>query len=227
MSLSPRILLTNSSRQRCISKLKDLPAFLLSKSKPTEDASVLVPICIHNGEVCLLYTLRSAKLKNHGREVSFPGGKVNKNENFVDAALRETEEEIGIPRNSVDIWTTMQQVQGTNMNMAVTPVVGEIRDFELKKLQKNPDEVEEIFLTPMKTFCDTKNQAYWEYSGHTLPIFLHKQHKIWGITGIITNMFLDSFLPEDVFKRDFMRQKYDMNEFEIGRQNITSYTTIK
>lgn len=61
----------------------------------------------------------------------------------------------------------------------------------------------------------------------TLPIFLHKQHKIWGITGIITNMFLDSFLPEDVFERDFMRQKYEMNEFEIGRQNITSHTTIK
>lgn len=211
MALSPQMLLANVARQRCISKFKELPAFVNEDEKATKTAAVLVPLCVHEGEVCLLYTLRSSNLKSHSGQVSFPGGMMEPNETHIETALRETEEEVGVPRSNVDVWSPMPQVQGRN-NLPITPVVGVIKNFNINELQKNPDEVDEIFLVPMKSFCDTRNHAHWEYMGAALPVFIHEKHKIWGITGHMTNLFLNCFLPDTEFKDDFLRKRFDMDE---------------
>lgn len=212
MSLSPQVLLSSIARERCLAKLKDLPSLIMQKDKAKQFASVLVPLCVENGEVCLLYTLRSTQLKNHSGQVSFPGGKMDENETVYDTALRETEEEIGVQRQSIDVWGEMPQAQGRNREVIITPVVGLIRNFDMSKLKRNVDEVEEIFTVPMKDLCNKENHAHMMYEKFPLPVYLCGKHRIWGITGLMTHYFLQCFLPENEYKFDFLRKKFTLDE---------------
>ncbi|XP_028168234.1 nucleoside diphosphate-linked moiety X motif 8-like [Ostrinia furnacalis] len=210
MSLSPQVLLSSIARERCIAKLKELPIIFNLKTK--QSAAVLVPICVDKGKVCLLYTLRSSKLKNHSGQVSFPGGKMDENETIFDTALRETEEEIGIPKADIDVWSEMPKVIGRNKEVLISPVVGLVKNFDVNKLKPNLDEVEEIFTIPMEVFCDPTNHAHNLYEKNILPIFFNEKHTIWGITGLITHFFLQCFLPENEYKVDFLRKKLTFAE---------------
>jgi nudix motif 8 len=219
MSLSPQILLSSVARERCISKLKELP-LMYNKQKKCKPASVLVPICIDNGEVCLLYTLRSSNLKQHSGQVSFPGGKADKDESMVETALRETEEEIGVPHTSIEVWAEMPQVQGRNKEICITPVVGFINNFDMSKLTPSVDEVEEVFRVSMKEFCNKKNHGHVNYENYKIPVFMTKHHKVWGITGLITHLFLQSFLPENIYQLDLMNKEYSMKELMASNSKL-------
>ncbi|CAD0202457.1 unnamed protein product [Chrysodeixis includens] len=212
MSLSPKVLLSSVSRQKCIANLIELPTIFLTKKVAKKHAAVLVPLCEENGEVCLLYTLRSSNLSSHSGQVSFPGGKMDKDETEIDTALRETEEEIGVPSEDIEIWSKMCQVDGRSSKIIITPVVGLIRDFDMNKLEPSEDEVAEIFTVPMKVFCNKNNHGCYMYNNFIIPVYTGGKHTIWGITGIITHLFLQSFLPEDVYKPNFTRQEYKLSE---------------
>ncbi|XP_013179729.1 PREDICTED: nucleoside diphosphate-linked moiety X motif 8, mitochondrial isoform X1 [Papilio xuthus] len=212
MSLSPQVLMSSVARERCIANIKELPGFFFNKEKPKHNASVLVPLCVQNGEVYLLYTLRSSNLKNHSGQVSFPGGKKDEGESVVETALRETEEEIGVSPEKIDVWCEMPQVQGRNKDMLITPVVGEIINFDPNALRRNFNEVDEIFTVPMKELCDVRNHAHLKYEKQPIPIFLCEKHKVWGITGLITHLFLQCFLPPEVYKGDFLRKRFALDE---------------
>ncbi|XP_022822633.1 nucleoside diphosphate-linked moiety X motif 8-like [Spodoptera litura] len=212
MSLAPEILLSSAARERCISNISELPSFNVRGGNPKHTASVLVPVCVDNSEVCLLYTLRSSNLSSHSGQVSFPGGKIDKDETVYDAALREAEEEIGVPAKDINIWTKMNQVQGRDGNMLITPVVGEIMNFDMKKLTPNEGEVADIFTIPMKVFCDTNNHGCYKYNNYAIPVYNGGKHTVWGITGIITHMFLNSFLPKELYCPDFLKKEYKLHE---------------
>lgn len=209
MSFSPQVLLSSAARERCVSNLKQLPYLVFNDS--TINAAVLVPLCVVDGEVNLLYTLRSSNLKSHSGQVSFPGGKRDGDETVVQTALRETEEEIGVPRENVEVWTEMSTVQGRNSEILITPVVGVIKDFSMDQLTANVSEVEEIFTVPMSELCNPNNHAHLDYKP-PLPVFVCGRHKIWGITGLITHMFLNCFISEEVYKVNFKRKKYKLDE---------------
>ncbi|KAJ2940430.1 hypothetical protein O0L34_g112 [Tuta absoluta] len=211
MAFSPRVIFSKTSKEKCVANLKELPKFVRTTGK--QYSSVLVPMCVINDEVHLLYTKRSMNLKNHSGQVSFPGGKMDGNETVTETALRETEEEIGVPSQDVDIWGQMPMVQGRNLDMLITPVVGVINNFDFNKLVPNDQEVEEIFTVPLSALSNPENHAHLEYKP-PLPIFLHGKHKIWGITGLITHMFLQSLLPEETYihKVDFMRKMFTLDE---------------
>ncbi|CAH2093168.1 unnamed protein product [Euphydryas editha] len=211
MSLLPEILLSTLARQSCISKLKDLPALVTNPGEPQVKAAVLLPLFVQDGEVHILYTLRSSNLNSHSGQVSFPGGKLDENENVIDAALRESYEEIGVRPESVDVWCEMAPIQGRDKTMLITPVVGFIENLSLNNLIPNIDEVDEIFSEPMSLFCDKTKHAHLKHERYMLPVFLGK-HKIWGITGLITHIFLQCFLPSDLYQTDFGRQRYKLEE---------------
>lgn len=208
MSLSPKELLSAASKEQCLAKFKELPAFVRNYIAET-NAAVLVPICIVNEEVCILYTLRSSNLKSHAGEISFPGGKRDGNESAIETALRETEEEIGIPRSNIDIWGVMSTVQGRNTNMHIAPVVGLIKNFHMNKLKINKHEVEEVFTVPMSSLCNLQNHGHLVYKP-PLPVFIYGNHKIWGITGLMTQIFLYCLIPD--FKTNFEHQGFTLDE---------------
>uniref|UniRef100_A0A2A4JZ29 Nudix hydrolase domain-containing protein n=1 Tax=Heliothis virescens TaxID=7102 RepID=A0A2A4JZ29_HELVI len=212
MSLTPGALLTSAAKERCIANIGELPSFNIRSGKIKHSASVLVPVCVENEEVCLLYTLRSSNLSSHSGQVSFPGGKLDKNESVYEAALRETEEEIGVPAKDIEIWTKMTEVQGRDQAILITPVVGEIKNFDINKLVPNRDEVADIFTIPMKVFCDTNNHGCFRYNGVAIPVFNGGKHRVWGITGMITHLFLNSFLTSELYTPDFLKKEYKLNE---------------
>ncbi|KAJ8712519.1 hypothetical protein PYW07_005361 [Mythimna separata] len=212
MCLNPGALLSSATKEKCIANISELPSFNFKDGVTGSRASVLVPICVDKGEVCLLYTLRSAKLSSHSGQVSFPGGHIDKNETEYEAALRETEEEIGIPPKDIEIWTKMGQVHGRDATVLITPVVGEIKNFNFEKLTPNEAEVADVFTIPMKVFCDPENHGCYMYNKICIPVYNGGKHTVWGITGIITHLFLQSFLPNTLYNPDFLRKEYKLSE---------------
>ena len=134
-------ILGEENRQNCIRRFKAIkisPRIKGAESK--KKAAVLIPLCLVKGELSLLYTLRKADLKRHRGQVSFPGGMQDPtDESLEETALRETEEELGINRNEVDLWGSGSIVIGTEF--CVLPVLGCLGSIEIEKLQPSPDEV--------------------------------------------------------------------------------------
>lgn len=168
-------------------------------------AAVLIPMCLNeDGDVSLLYTIRSSKLKRHVGEVSFPGGvKDETDKDVIECALRETEEEIGVPRASVKVWGQAKPILPYS-NFLIHPIVGVIEDLNsLLPLKLSEDEVEDYFLVSLKQLCDPANHSYTQTkSGFSVICYDNPRAKVWGITGIITHLFLGSLLPKEIYDFD-------------------------
>lgn len=196
-----------ASRERCITRLKNITIPKFGKT-PTTKAAVLVPLCRIEDAPSLLYTVRSSSLRTNSGEISFPGGKTDKNETSIETALRETEEEIGLHQTKIDVWGEAPAVPGRNNKILITPVIGSILDLEHQDFHINTKEVAEVFSVPVERLCDPKNQYYTQFkNGFILPVFVVEQYKIWGITAFITHIFLNSILSTDVYRNDWMNKK--------------------
>jgi len=111
-----------------------------------------------------------------------------------ETALRETWEELKIPREKVDVWTTGNLVNKIDVN--VMPVLGYIGEVVPEELEINPDEVEEAFVVSLQKLCDPELCRFTHISNFTLPSYLGGKYRIWGFTGLITHMALLSLVPE-------------------------------
>jgi 8-oxo-dGTP pyrophosphatase MutT (NUDIX family) len=91
------------------------------------DAAVLVPLYEHDGDLHVVFTRRRDDLRRHAGEISFPGGRQDEpDENLVTTALREAEEEIGLPADAVDVLGALQPTPTIATNYAIYPFVGRI-----------------------------------------------------------------------------------------------------
>lgn len=159
-------------------------------------AAVLLPLFVENDEWCLLYTRRTESLNSHRGQVSFPGGMIEKNDKDpVDAALREVEEEIGIPGERVEILGCVDNMF-TVTQFSITPVVGIIPWPVSMKL--NDSEVAKVFGVPLSWLSDKENLETEERDvpglGLRVPVHFYKPYDgeiIWGATARITINFLE------------------------------------
>lgn len=150
-------------------------------------AGVLVPIIEHGAELSVLLTQRSAELKHHAGQVSFPGGRMEEHDANVEAtALRETAEEIGIETHDVSVLGYLQTMP-TITGYAVTPVVGLVSSTV--ELKIDPTEVEYTFEVPLSYLLDGKNEvrSEWEAHGRKVPMveFHWEGERIWGATAFM------------------------------------------
>lgn len=128
-------------------------------------------------------------------QISFPGGKKDDGEDYIQCALRETKEEIGLLPSRVAIWGAGGLITPPH-TAAIMPVIGVVKNFREQELQVNPAEVEEAFTVPISQLADPHTLRYTQFkSGYSAPVFVVGNKKIWGITGFLTNTFLNSFLP--------------------------------
>lgn len=166
----------------------------------TKPSAVLIPIVkIDQNNYGLLYTLRSTKLRHHVRQVSFPGGKMDANETYIDCALRETEEEIGINANDIKVWGTGSMTETYN-SAGIMPVIGVIENYQNLELKISSDEVEQVFTLSFNQLCSKENQRYTQSrEWYTLPAFTGGAERVWGITAILTHQFLMAFFPRNVY----------------------------
>lgn len=134
------------------------------------------------------------------RQISFPGGIKDDDEDFVECALRESYEEVGLPPHRVDIWGSGSLINPP-YTAAIMPVVGVIKNFKESELKLNTAEVEEAFTIPVQHLAHPQTLHYTQFkSGYSSPVFIIGNKRIWGLTGFITNVFMNSFLPPEINK---------------------------
>jgi len=155
-------------------------------------ACVVVPIIATPGNWRVLFTQRGAQLSSHGGQISFPGGVVERGEALEDAAIREMEEEVGIPRASTELLGRLDDLI-THSGFVVAPFVGLIPESFRYLLQQ--DEVVEAFEVPIETLLADPNPEIRsvEFKGRLYPsyFFHYDGREIWGLTGRMLQEFLD------------------------------------
>jgi 8-oxo-dGTP pyrophosphatase MutT (NUDIX family) len=190
--------MTGSRFQLPISNLQSLFSRRLPKTAvewEARPAAVLVPLYQHHGEWHLLFTQRTEVVDEHKGQVSFPGGKIDpEDESPTAAALREAEEEIGLRRDDVTVIGRLDDLI-TVTQWCITPVVGVF--FQPYKFVINPEECSAVFGVPLAWLADPANVEIRHrqppVSGPPIPVYYYREwdgHIIWGATARMTRMLL-------------------------------------
>ena len=153
-------------------------------------AAVLVPLLVRE-ELQVLLTQRTAHLHDHAGQIAFPGGQVDPGDNGpVAAALREAEEEVGLPPSHVEVVGHLDTYI-TRTGFEVTPVVGLIQERFEPAL--DAFEVAEIFEVPLRFFLtpgarETHSRVFEGKERH-FYVYPFEERYIWGATaGMINNL---------------------------------------
>jgi 8-oxo-dGTP pyrophosphatase MutT (NUDIX family) len=161
-------------------------------------AAVLVPVVTHADGLTVLFTRRTQRLRSHSGQVSFPGGRAEPDDAGADAtALRETEEEIGLPRSRVEVLGRLPEYM-TRTGYRVTPVVGLVTP----PLELVPDarEVDEVFEVPLDYLLDPSNhhRESRDIAGRSVGYYAmeYQGRVIWGATaGMLVNLYRRLCVP--------------------------------
>jgi 8-oxo-dGTP pyrophosphatase MutT (NUDIX family) len=160
-------------------------------SSALRPAAVLVPLIDRPEGMSVLLTQRTAHLSAHAGQISFPGGRIEAGDrDATEAALRETEEEVGLPRDHVTMIGRLDTyVTGTGFE--VVPAVGIVRvPFPLAI---DPFEVAEVFEVPLSFVIDPSNHRrvvrQFEERSRTFFVLPFEARYIWGATaGMLVNL---------------------------------------
>ncbi len=171
--------------------------------------AVLVPLVWRGGEPHLLYEVRARKLRRQPGEVCFPGGRMEGEETPESCALRETWEELGIPRGDIRLLGQLDFI-AHRANFILYPVLAQVEEGALDRLRRNPAEVEDTFLVPLRHLREHPPLEYsyqliptpaeqfpyeligiprdyrWQPGGENVPVYPWEGRAIWGLTGRIT-----------------------------------------
>jgi len=153
-------------------------------------AAVLVPLYVAQGQLWTLLTRRSQELPHHRGQIAFPGGGRETGEDFWRAALRESEEEIGLPTRLVLRLGELDEV-GTPSGYRIVPCVGAIpHPFEPRP---DPGEIAEVFAAPVRAFAapDAVEEREVVLNGRprSLRVYHLGRHRVWGVTArIVQNL---------------------------------------
>lgn len=177
--------------ERIRSVLRQTPPEMAAGETRFRRAAVIVPIILRD-EPVLLFTRRTEHLPSHAGQICFPGGSYHaSDETLIRTALRELQEEIGIPAGAVTIAGFLDLYETLNSGFRILPVVGFL-DANCQ-LKINEYEVAEVFEAPLSFVIDPDNQAlkYAERGGVMREFYSIQfgRHEIWGATAaMIVNL---------------------------------------
>jgi 8-oxo-dGTP pyrophosphatase MutT (NUDIX family) len=154
---------------------------------PVKQAGVLALIYPAAG-LHLVLTLRQASLRGHSGQISFPGGKRDPEDpSFTATALRETEEELGIPAQDITIVGTLATFYIPPSHYDVHPSVGVLE--HAPTFHPNPAEVAAVIPFPLVDLFDpaVKQVEHRDFNGMTIrvPFYNIQGHKVWGATAVM------------------------------------------
>lgn len=166
--------------------------------------AVLCPLVEKPDGLHLLFEVRSSQV-SQGGEVCFPGGRMEPGETPRDCALRETEEELSIPRGEITLLGEPDFICNQR-GFLLRPVLGLASPAGLRTLRPSPAEVAEVFTVPLAFFRETPPEPWsyelvpqvpedfpygpvgiprdypWSHGRVEIPIWRYEGHAVWGMT---------------------------------------------
>lgn len=174
-------------------------------------SAVLLPLIQVDGEYHVLYEVRSRHVSQPG-DSSFPGGKVEADETYKEAAVRETMEELNLKRENIQVFGEMDYI--VSERMIIRCFVGEIIGISVDEIAPNL-EVETVYTLPLDYLIENKPSHFsvnltptfeddiisiQEDKGYEFELMEHKQkipyydiedHSLWGFTANLTERFIE------------------------------------
>jgi len=168
-------------------------------ASPPVAAAVLIALVERENDHHVLYTCSSSGLRAHSGQISFPGGKLEpEDDGPAEAALREAEEEVALRPADAEVLGFLP-TYFTGSNYLITPVVAVVRPSE--PFVPDPSEVSDLFEVPLSLIARTESFTTYriERQGivHSTWQILFRQHIIWGITGNLTRRFYEVALKPE------------------------------
>ena len=154
-------------------------------------AAVLIPLYVDAGELWTLLTKRSEQLPHHRGQIAFPGGSLEAGEDFWQAALRESEEEIGLDPKKVLQLGELDEAE-TPSGFRIMPCVGAVPH----PIETQPDgeEVEEVFAVPLTTLANPRmvedRVVTVDGQERELRVYHVGGRQVWGLTARIVQGLL-------------------------------------
>lgn len=166
---------------------------LAAQREHLREAAVLVPLVDIAGGVEVVFILRPTTMPTHPGQVAFPGGAVDPDDtDSWGAALREADEELGIPPDRVSLIGRLDDLP-TITSFHVAPWVGWVPADVV--LRPSPREVDEVIRVPLATLLDHRRQrtmlGRWRGAPRPMHFYLTDRHVIWGATAEILANFIE------------------------------------
>jgi 8-oxo-dGTP pyrophosphatase MutT (NUDIX family) len=159
-------------------------------SRPPRPGGVVILLYEEEGVLKFPLTKRPDYLGTHGGQISLPGGKAEQGETQIETALREAEEEIGIPRNAIEVIGTLSEFFVIPSNFMVTPVVGYLK--QAYQFIPDPKEVVKILHGSIDELIKPDAVKVKEIMAARMfpmqaPHFEIEGEVVWGATAMMLN----------------------------------------
>lgn len=155
--------------------------------------AVLIILHMLEGATCVVMIRRQDHLQHHPGQISFPGGRCHEHEPLQEAALRETNEEIGVDRSLLTVLGKLCPIYVPPSDFIVHPFAAWLR--ETPDFKGDPTEVADIFSIPLSAFDrpSARGSEIRTINGRevTIPYFLVCDRKIWGTTAMVMSELLE------------------------------------
>lgn len=200
-------------------EINDIKNIFKDRKRRSFEYAVLAPLIEVNNVPSLLYQVRSGQLKRQPGEISFPGGRIEEGENPRLAAIRETNEEMGIDKDNIEIIGQLDSLLDSRNNL-IYPILGQINNINFDDINFFKDEVAEVFTVPIDFFINNKPEIYemsykmnedgsfpfhkipngtmYQTRTLTYPVYLYEYNNyvIWGLTAKITFNFIKELIKK-------------------------------
>jgi len=161
---------------------------------PLVRAAVLVPLVERGGGPHLVFAKRTDRVGTHRGQIAFPGGTVSADDaSLLAAALRESEEEVGLSPTAVEALGALDDTETFATRFVITPWVGVIRAPVVWR--PDGEEIEKVIEVPLAALLEPANfrVEHWARDGVVRPVYFYEYggERIWGATARIVKDYLD------------------------------------
>ena len=178
--------------------IPDVVREIAEETPDAKPAAVLVPLYVRERELWTLFTKRSEAVESHKGQIAFPGGmEALDDASPWETAIRETEEEIGVPRKAILRIGALPEVT-TFTGFRIRPFVGAIPyPFDFRH---DPREVESVIEMPIRVLMGPtlveERAVTWKGRSVPTPVYHVKGHVIWGATAFLLSSLLEALVDE-------------------------------
>ncbi len=157
-------------------------------------SAIVLPLFYKNNEYWILFIKRTEIVEHHKGQISFPGGRRDpEDRSLLDTALRELDEEIGVPPEAVEILGELDDSLTLTSNYIISPLIGTIPyPYEYKPDTKEIAYLIEIPISALlEKSCLKEEHDFTDGINNTLYYYTYQNEVIWGATARILNQFLE------------------------------------